>query len=74
MSAVVIADYGNVGARRCARRIPRREIGISIGLGQEDFIRTGSMILPNMLHGHMTVCPKTQHKGRSIAMTQAEMA
>ena len=70
MSTVIIPGYGNVGARRSLVR----EIGTGIGLGWIDFIRIGPMVMASTLHGHMTVRPETQHKGRNIAMAQTEMA
>lgn len=38
------------------------------------FVQTNGMIMPDMLYSDMAIHPKTQHKGRRIAMSQAEMA
>jgi len=70
---VIIAIQGDVGAWRVTRCIVVGKMDTDCIAKMGIFVQTNVMIIPDMLYSDMAVHPKAQHKGRRIAMSQAEM-
>lgn len=70
---MIIAIQRDVGAWGVTRRIVVGVMDTGCIAEKGLFVQASGMIMPDMLNSNMTIHPKTQHKGRRIAMPQAKM-